>query len=229
MVVKTLGPGRFYGGSLPRPFIYSDVKYSEERIDPPVSVNNPLLSWANEAHWSMGGMSFDRTRLMGKIEGNVEKLRKQKEKENPKIETPIAKFKGKGLKGGKSIRKREIDSPPPAPKSRKLRLRSRVVDVENEDADEDEDEDEEAAVVEAGRKRRRLVRKLGDEFELVADDKVKAKVKGKGKGEEVSKRRMTMTMTRRRNMILMDDGEESDVEKEVVTVMETRSSPRLKN
>ncbi|KAJ0024907.1 hypothetical protein Pint_08287 [Pistacia integerrima] len=39
----------------------------------------PLL-WANEAHWSMGGLSLKHLRLQGQIEGSVTKLRKEHEK-----------------------------------------------------------------------------------------------------------------------------------------------------
>ena len=67
--LKLASPAKFYGSSLPRPRIYTDVKFNEERVDPPVPVLDPLLAWANEAHWSMGGLSFKRLRLQGRIEG----------------------------------------------------------------------------------------------------------------------------------------------------------------
>ncbi|KAJ6763856.1 hypothetical protein OIU79_024406 [Salix purpurea] len=63
------------GSTLPRPRIYTDVKHSVERVDPPVPVMDPFLSWANEAHWSMGGLNFNRLRYQGRIEGNTDKLR----------------------------------------------------------------------------------------------------------------------------------------------------------
>ncbi|CAI9783679.1 unnamed protein product [Fraxinus pennsylvanica] len=69
-MVVALGPGKFYGSSLPRPRFYTDVKLNDERVDPPPSVMDPLMSWADEAHWSMGGLSFKRYRLQGRIEGN---------------------------------------------------------------------------------------------------------------------------------------------------------------
>ncbi|URE36632.1 hypothetical protein MUK42_18244 [Musa troglodytarum] len=75
-----LGPGRFYGKSLPRPRFYADVKMNDERVDPPVPVMDPLLSWANEAHWSMGGKSLKRHRLQGRIEGSIKKLRDRQER-----------------------------------------------------------------------------------------------------------------------------------------------------
>ncbi|KAG9456916.1 hypothetical protein H6P81_001424 [Aristolochia fimbriata] len=79
-MVVPLGLGKFYGSSLPRPRFYSDVKLNEERVDPPLPVMEPFLSWAREAHWSMGGLNFKRVRLQGKIEGNISKLRKISDK-----------------------------------------------------------------------------------------------------------------------------------------------------
>jgi len=80
-MVLPLAPGKFYGGSLPRPWIYGDVKFNSERIDPPPPPSAPLLSWANEAHWSMGGLSSKRKRMQGKIEGSIKKLRAIAEEE----------------------------------------------------------------------------------------------------------------------------------------------------
>ncbi|XP_077231991.1 uncharacterized protein LOC143865555 [Tasmannia lanceolata] len=79
-MVVALGPGKFYGSSLPRPRFYTDVKLNDERVDPPLPVLHPFLSWAADAHWSMGGLSFKRHRLQGRIEGNVKRLRAQREK-----------------------------------------------------------------------------------------------------------------------------------------------------
>ncbi|KAL0443974.1 UNVERIFIED_CONTAM: hypothetical protein Slati_2120100 [Sesamum latifolium] len=67
-MVVALGPGKFYGSSLPRPRFYTDVKLNDERVDPPLPVMDPLMAWAQEAHWSMGGLSFKRHRLQGRIE-----------------------------------------------------------------------------------------------------------------------------------------------------------------
>lgn len=78
-MVAALGLGKFYGSGLPRPRFYSDVKLNGERVDPPLPVMDPLLAWAEEAHWSMGGASMTRRRLQGRIEGNVNKLRVQRE------------------------------------------------------------------------------------------------------------------------------------------------------
>lgn len=81
-MVLPLAPGKFYGGSLPRPWIYGDVKFNSERIDPPSPPSAPLLSWANEAHWSMGGLCSKRKRMQGKIEGSIKKLRAIEEEED---------------------------------------------------------------------------------------------------------------------------------------------------
>jgi len=85
-MVLPLAPGKFYGGSLPRPWIYSDVKFNTERIDPPSPPSAPLLSWANEAHWSMGGLSSKRKRMQGKIEGSIKKLRALEEENEDEAE-----------------------------------------------------------------------------------------------------------------------------------------------
>lgn len=80
-MVLPLRPARFYGSSLPRPFIYGDVKFNSERVDPPLGVTEPFMSWAKDAHWSMGGINLKRKRMQGKIEGSVKKLRGEEEKE----------------------------------------------------------------------------------------------------------------------------------------------------
>ncbi|KAK6919072.1 hypothetical protein RJ641_017494 [Dillenia turbinata] len=128
-MVISLGPGKFYGRALPRPRIYADVQYNDERVDPPTSVLDPLLEWANEAHWSMGGLSFKRHRLQGRIEGNVKKLRAEREKiEKGKINTssPVQEKRGS-----------ESLSPPPAPIAVKRRryVAASSDDEENGDFD----------------------------------------------------------------------------------------------
>ncbi|XP_044466306.1 uncharacterized protein LOC123196370 [Mangifera indica] len=115
-MVVTLGPGKFYGSSLPRPRIYANTKLNPERVDPPVPVMDPLLSWANDAHWSMGGLSFKRLRLQGRIEGSVTKLRKEREK--------MAKSQTKYClnNSGTNNKKRSASvSPPPDPVALKKR------------------------------------------------------------------------------------------------------------
>ncbi|CAN6469550.1 unnamed protein product [Victoria cruziana] len=79
-----ISPAKFYGSSLPRPYLYTDVKFNAERVDPPVPVGDPFLLWAHDAHWKMGGLNFERRRMQGKIEGNIKKLREQKEKDERK-------------------------------------------------------------------------------------------------------------------------------------------------
>lgn len=139
---SSIKPGKFYGSSLPRPRIYTDVKFASDRVDPPVSVSDPLLSWANGAHWSMGGLSFDRPRLQGRIEGSIENLRE----ENTGPEE-------------KSLRTR-LDA-------EKIRNMDEDEFVESEDEFvESEDEFEDEIKPEAGKKR---TRKLVKESERVTD------------------------------------------------------------
>ncbi|XP_021843633.2 uncharacterized protein [Spinacia oleracea] len=224
-MVVPLRPGKFYGSSLPRPRFYTDIKFSDERVDPPVSVLDPLMSWANEAHWSMGGLSMNRLRLQGKIEGNVQKLRKEQEKAlNKKIEnsTPISSSKkGVGIGGrrGGDL----VDSPPPAPILKKKRGRAKLLDEEEEEFEEDEEDEEETeietrkvvkAVKRNGemKKRRRLVRKLGDDFELVASENQKSgrsPLKDLSNGL-VSDTGVALRTRSRRSMVVMEEEGEDD-------------------
>uniref|UniRef100_A0A2N9F0B3 Uncharacterized protein n=1 Tax=Fagus sylvatica TaxID=28930 RepID=A0A2N9F0B3_FAGSY len=163
-MVVPLGPGKFYGSSLPRPRIYTDVKFSDYRVDPPVPVTDPFMSWANEAHWSMGGLSFKRLRLQGRIEGSVTKLRAEHEK-FIKME---AKKSGSPDGSGTNLPKRPVlgsDSPPPAPIATKRRRYMALIE-------EEEEEEEEEAI--GAIKRRRLVKKLGDDFDRVAMENEKS-------------------------------------------------------
>lgn len=178
MVVVPLGPGKFYGSSLPRPRYYTDVKFNDHRVDPPTPVLDPLLSWANEAHWSMGGLSFNRLRLQGRIEGNVHKLRAEREK--------VAKKKLKAEKLNSAIKRSNLDteeadadlkskksksvSPPPAPIASKRRRLMALFDEEDDDVC---DYKEEITVV-----KRRLVKKLGDDFDRVAAESKRNQLKG---------------------------------------------------
>jgi hypothetical protein len=163
-MVVPLGPGKFYGSSLPRPRIYTDVKHSEERVDPPVSVLDPFLSWANEAHWSMGGLSFKRLRLQGRIEGSVTKLRNEHEKLMKKQAKKPDSPKGSGPNRPKRvISLPDSESPPPAPIATKRRRFLALVD-------DDEEAEEPVVVV-----KRRLVKKLGDDFDRVAMESERSK------------------------------------------------------
>eukprot|EP00250_Pteridium_aquilinum_P015944 c22853_g1_i1 orf=152-1171(+) len=88
---------QFYGHSVPRPRIYPDVKFSGHRIDPPASVNEALLSWASDAHWSMGGLSFKRLRSQGKVEGSTRRLRAFLEDDDDAAENDDSADRGKSL------------------------------------------------------------------------------------------------------------------------------------
>lgn len=67
---------KFYGSGLPRPYRYFPDDPTKARVDPPAPVNGALLEWAAEAHWNMGGVNVNRTKLQGKIEGKLDKLDK---------------------------------------------------------------------------------------------------------------------------------------------------------
>jgi hypothetical protein len=128
---------KFYGSSLPRPRIYVNPD-GNERIDPPISVTDPLMSWAQEAHWSMGGLSFKRLRLMGKIEGNVGKLRHQREKEfkaQAHNKSPISDLRRSKISSSPSCSK--SPSPPPAPIASKRRRLVTLLEEEEEEEEED--------------------------------------------------------------------------------------------
>ena len=181
-MVVPLGPGKFYGTSLPRPRIYTDVKFNDERVDPPVPVTDPLLLWANEAHWSMGGLSFTRLRLQGRIEGNVTKLRAEREKISKKNKKVAAKSPSAGSDPSRSKRKKVVnddeeeddyddESPPPAPIATK---RKRFMDLIDEDEKENDLKDDDEIGTRKVR-RRRLVKKLWDDFDKVAEENEKGK------------------------------------------------------
>ncbi|CAN0915047.1 hypothetical protein LINGRAHAP2_LOCUS28906 [Linum grandiflorum] len=123
-MVVTLGPEKFYGSSLP-PRFFNDGTLNSEPVDPPVSVMHHLLSWAREAHWSMGGLSTNRLRFQGRIEGNVNRLRKFREKQAKQNKDRVTK--GDEHSDG-SV------SPPPAPRVTKKR---KFVDLfEDEEGEE---------------------------------------------------------------------------------------------
>ncbi|CAN1123734.1 hypothetical protein LINPERPRIM_LOCUS3386 [Linum perenne] len=162
-MVVALGPGKFYGSSLPRPRFYNNVNSNSEHVDPPVSVMDPLLSWAREAHWSMGGLNTERVRFQGRIEGNVDKLRKFREKQTKlQARNTPEKQKDQVRKGDK--KRADSVSPPPAPRVTKKR---KFVDLFDEDGEAEEEEQK-------GRKKM-PVRKLVGEFEKVAKEAVAKK------------------------------------------------------
>ncbi|XP_022952444.1 uncharacterized protein LOC111455131 [Cucurbita moschata] len=159
-MVVPLGPGKFYGSSLPRPRYYTDIKLNNERIDPPTPVLDPLLSWANEAHWSMGGLSFNRLRLQGRIEGNVHKLRAERERVVKLDSAPRRSNPDDEAAGDRQFKKSKSVSPPPAPMAAKRRRFMALFD--------DDDDDVGVYKEETGVVKRRLVKKLGDDFDRVA-------------------------------------------------------------
>lgn len=204
-MVVALGPGKFYGSSLPRPRFYTDIKFNDTRVDPPVPVNDPLLSWAEEAHWSMGGLSHQRLRMQGKIEGNVQKLRKEKEgimRKKIDRSTPVLELKEDNLGSGSDLK-----SPPPAPITKKKRARSMLVDEDDSDEDVEEEERGNGGARRLRRTtRRRLVRKLGDDFELVASAKGKSDDGVPVVGGTVALR------TRSRRSVVVPEEEEEEAE-----------------
>ncbi|KAA8532865.1 hypothetical protein F0562_033018 [Nyssa sinensis] len=129
-MVVALGPGKFYGSSLPRPRIYTDVKFNGERVDPPISVIDPFMSWAEEAHWSMGGLRLKRHRLQGRIEGSVKKLRPEHEKSLKKRQQSAAAAATDWISNSTigSGDKNVSPSPPPAPMATKRRRFTTLID-----------------------------------------------------------------------------------------------------
>lgn len=235
-MVVALGPGKFYGSSLPRPRYYTDVKLNDERVDPPTPVLDPLLLWANEAHWSMGGLSFNRLRLQGRIEGNIDKLRVEREK--------IAKKKKKAEKDSASKRsdldagadvvrrlgKSKSVSPPPAPIATKRRRLIALFDDEDDDGGEYK---EEIGVV-----KRRLVKKLGDDFDRVAAESKRNQLKYSrdrispvdGIGESVMKIVEETNGADTEGKKMNSERKGKNVGKsESGSVSRTRTSPRLAN
>ncbi|KAG2239799.1 hypothetical protein Bca4012_022898 [Brassica carinata] len=172
-------PVEFYGNGLSRPRFFDNPNFNSHRVDPPISVLDPLLSWAREAHWSMGGLNFTRFRLQGRIEGNVDKLRAQLEKSSP-------------------LKKRsDFDSPPAAPVAVKRR---RYIDL-NDDADEEE---EEICVASIRRKLSDDFDRVAGESNIKAIKKpietesvVKEKKKKTQKVEEKSSRRSSPRLAKR--------------------------------
>ncbi|CAJ2660494.1 unnamed protein product [Trifolium pratense] len=212
---------KFYGSSLPRPRIYVNPN-GNERIDPPISVTDPLMSWAQEAHWSMGGVSFKRLRLMGKIEGNIGRLRNQREKEDKEFKaqahnkSPISNSDLPRSKISDSPLPSKSPSPPPAPIASKRR---RLVTLL-----EEEEKGEEIRVSAPVTRRRRLVKKLGDDFDRVASPE------NKKSDELVVSDSTVVTPKRSRRLVKIGDAgkkivEEKENKKVVVVVEEGEKSP----
>ncbi|KAI3780654.1 hypothetical protein L2E82_10639 [Cichorium intybus] len=101
-MVVALGPGKFYGRGLPRPRFYTDVKYNSYRVDPPVPVTDPFMAWAEEAHWSMGGLNFKRNhtkkspaRCSGGVESEIVTVASSTGDRKPVTESITIVSKGK--------------------------------------------------------------------------------------------------------------------------------------
>ncbi|CAI0461016.1 unnamed protein product [Linum tenue] len=159
-MVVALRPANFYGSSLPRPRFFDHTNDVTERVDPPVSVMDPLLSWAQEAHWSMGDLNTQRFRLQGRIEGNVDRLRKFREKQ-AKSQTGNTPKKQQNdvlplAAGEKNHKRAGSTSPPPAPRVMKKRKFMDLFGNESESESE------------GTRGKKWPVRKLVGEFERVA-------------------------------------------------------------
>lgn len=115
----------------------------------------------------MGGLSFKRLRLQGRIEGNVSKLRAERERLTEKNVTLAGSSSGSGSNGSK-FKRAATDSPPPAPMATKRRRFMALID-EDEDSGVEEGEEEGGEVAASrGVRRRRLVKKLGDDFDRLA-------------------------------------------------------------
>ncbi|XP_047309135.1 uncharacterized protein LOC124912543 [Impatiens glandulifera] len=165
MVAANIGPGKFYGNSLPRPRFYTDVKFNDERVDPPTPMLDPFLSWASDAHWSMGGLSFKRLRLQGRIEGNIKRLRVEREK----FQKKRSKIAGSPspIDDSSNLISTRL-SPPPAPIANKGRRRFMAVIEE----DDDEEEIVNSNYDGCSSRKRKPARRLDDDFDRVADDVV---------------------------------------------------------
>ncbi|XP_078436479.1 microtubule-associated protein [Wolffia australiana] len=185
-MVVALGPGRFYGSALPRPRYYEDVKFNDERVDAPPTVLDPLLDWAREAHWSMGGLSFQRHRLQGRIEGSIKKLRAQAEKAaRNKVSSTAKKIEPESgakrkidavieeLKDFEEVMEVEALEVEAAPSTPRPRRRRRLLDIgQNSSGDRDDSvmlkDRARTPEVMSIRPLRRSARKLGDEFDRLA-------------------------------------------------------------
>ncbi|CAI0461013.1 unnamed protein product [Linum tenue] len=185
-MVVALRPANFYGSSLPRPRFFDHTSLLTERVDPPVSVMDPLLSWAQEAHWSMGDLNTQRFRLQGRIEGNVDRLRKFREKQ-AKSQTGNTPKKQQNdvlplAAGEKNHKRAGSTSPPPAPRVMKKRKFMDLFGNESESESE------------GTRGKKWPVRKLVGEFERVAMEnsvmKIVEELNKEGSARKNSKKRL---------------------------------------
>lgn len=178
-MVASLGPSRFYGSGLPRPRFYNSNN-GEDRVNPPVSILDPLLSWAEEAHWSMGGLSSKRHRLQGRIEGSIQKLRMQeesREKKKRKIERSDLVKKAKKAKRENSEKMKKLRDMEEEADIEESEEEDLVLESDSNDDVEEEEEEENVSLsvisvapvktVTPLRPRRRA-RNLVDEFDKIA-------------------------------------------------------------
>ncbi|KAF7046118.1 hypothetical protein CFC21_055167 [Triticum aestivum] len=178
-MVVALGPGRFYGGGLPRPRVFPG-----DRVDPPAPVTDALLCWARDAHWSMGGLAAKRLRLQGRIEGNLVKLRRAASRD-ARASAKSARSKVRAAGHGPApatlddaLGSDDEDSEDEAEvAAQEKALRREVVD-DDEDSESGESEGEGVPLVTiAAAAKRKRVRKLSDEFDRIAA----AQLEGGGK------------------------------------------------
>uniref|UniRef100_A0A0E0A477 Uncharacterized protein n=1 Tax=Oryza glumipatula TaxID=40148 RepID=A0A0E0A477_9ORYZ len=163
-MVVALGPGRFYGSSLPRPRFFS----GGDRVEPPVAVTDPLMAWAHEAHWSMGGLSSKRLRLQGRIEGSIDKLRRRARRDARKpAKARAAGIKPRSLAALGSDDDDDSSDEEEEVEAQKQQIVDEPSESESEEENEEEEEEEALATIAAAAKRKRA-RKLSDEFDRVA-------------------------------------------------------------
>ncbi|XP_037462781.1 60S ribosomal protein L22-like [Triticum dicoccoides] len=172
-MVVALGPGRFYGGGLPRPRVFPG-----DRVDPPAPVTDALLCWARDAHWSMGGLGAKRLRLQGRIEGNLVKLRRTARRDARVSAKSKVRAAGHGPAPATlddALGSDDDDSEDEAEVAAQEKAMRREVVDDDEDS-ESEGEGVPLVTIAAAAKRKR-VRKLSDEFDRIAA----AQLEGGGK------------------------------------------------
>jgi hypothetical protein len=132
----------------------------------------------------MGGLSFRRLRLQGRIEGSISKLRKSM---SPKRRKTSSRFTKQRLAS--------LDEEDEEPETDEEVYDSDLEKEEVDEKDEEEEEESEEEIVISSMKRKR-VRRLGDEFDRIAEEakkkekeNKKVNKRGKGKDKEVEKPR----------------------------------------
>ncbi|VAH99035.1 unnamed protein product [Triticum turgidum subsp. durum] len=178
-MVVALGPGRFFGGGLPRPRVFPG-----DRVDPPAPVTDALLCWARDAHWSMGGLAAKRLRLQGRIEGNLVKLRRTARRD-ARVSAKSSKAKVRAVGHGPApatlddaLGSDDDDSEDEAEVAAQEKAMRREVVEDDEDSESGESEGEGVPLVTiAAAAKRKRVRKLSDEFDRIAA----AQLEGGGK------------------------------------------------